>query len=60
ADQGQFRMAGQMFVAIFDDKFYRSHFHLPGVVAGAVNTINALYCQVYILIKVAFVPLIQV
>jgi len=27
---------------------------------GQVNSINALYCQVYILIKAAFVPLIQV
>jgi hypothetical protein len=25
-----------------------------------VNTINALYCQLFILIKTAFVPLIQV
>jgi len=35
ADQGQPRMAGQMFVALFDDKFLKSHFHFPGVVSGA-------------------------
>jgi len=34
ADQGQARVAGQMFVARFDDKFHRSHIHLPGVFPG--------------------------
>ena len=49
ADQGQSRMAGQMFVALFDDKFYRSHLHLPGVISGTGEYHNcSLLSSIYI------------
>jgi len=36
-DQGQSRMARQMLVTLFDDKFHRLHLHLPGVISWERN-----------------------
>jgi len=39
-DQGQSRMARQMLVTLFDDKFHRLHLHLPGVISWVRTIIN--------------------